>query len=161
MPQMVQKNEDAKCTAFTVSVDKRHGITTGISATDRAATFRGNYEPVHVCMCAILSKYSWWSCISIDCHACSPHLSSFLGGWKKLCTQMFVVQQFWPPCQVIHKIRFRHWNGTWLWHDIQSFVLSFFKLDNTGSSRCMFVCIWIPRFPQQTSKILHACTHPL
>jgi 3,4-dihydroxy-2-butanone 4-phosphate synthase len=41
MPQMVQKNEDAKCTAFTVSVDLKHGISTGISASDRAATFRG------------------------------------------------------------------------------------------------------------------------
>ncbi|EKX50961.1 hypothetical protein GUITHDRAFT_157268 [Guillardia theta CCMP2712] len=40
LPQMVEKNEDAKCTAFTVSVDLRHGITTGISASDRAATLR-------------------------------------------------------------------------------------------------------------------------
>ena len=41
LPQMVQKNEDAKCTAFTVSTDYRHGTTTGISAADRAATIRG------------------------------------------------------------------------------------------------------------------------
>jgi 3,4-dihydroxy-2-butanone 4-phosphate synthase len=41
LPQMVQNNEDAKCTAFTVSTDYRHGTSTGISASDRAATIRG------------------------------------------------------------------------------------------------------------------------
>lgn len=45
MPQMVQNNEDAKCTAFTVSVDLKHGVTTGISASDRAATFRAMASP--------------------------------------------------------------------------------------------------------------------
>jgi hypothetical protein len=41
LPQMLEKNEDAKCTAFTVSTDYRHGTSTGISAADRAATIRG------------------------------------------------------------------------------------------------------------------------
>ncbi|EED93538.1 3,4-Dihydroxy-2-butanone, synthase [Thalassiosira pseudonana CCMP1335] len=40
LPPMVVNNEDPKGTAFSVSVDatKDHGITTGISATDRAVT---------------------------------------------------------------------------------------------------------------------------
>lgn len=38
LPPMVQNNEDPMRTAFSVSVDLRHGISTGISAADRAAT---------------------------------------------------------------------------------------------------------------------------
>ena len=38
VPLMVEDNTDAKGTAFTVSVDFRHGTTTGISAADRATT---------------------------------------------------------------------------------------------------------------------------
>ncbi len=38
LPQMVANNTEAKQTAFTVTVDVRRGITTGISAHDRAAT---------------------------------------------------------------------------------------------------------------------------
>jgi 3,4-dihydroxy 2-butanone 4-phosphate synthase/GTP cyclohydrolase II len=38
LPPMVASNEDAHCTAFTISTDARHGITTGISASDRAIT---------------------------------------------------------------------------------------------------------------------------
>ncbi len=38
LPPMVASNEDAHCTAFTVSTDAKHGITTGISASDRAIT---------------------------------------------------------------------------------------------------------------------------
>jgi 3,4-dihydroxy 2-butanone 4-phosphate synthase/GTP cyclohydrolase II len=37
---MVAENTDAKGTAFTVSVDYKHGTTTGISADDRTATVR-------------------------------------------------------------------------------------------------------------------------
>jgi len=40
LPPMTRVNEDAKGTAFTVTVDAAHGITTGISAADRAVTFR-------------------------------------------------------------------------------------------------------------------------
>jgi len=40
LPQMVANNADAYRTAFTVSVDYRHGTTTGVSADDRAATIR-------------------------------------------------------------------------------------------------------------------------
>ncbi|MDQ1485466.1 MAG: 3,4-dihydroxy 2-butanone 4-phosphate synthase / cyclohydrolase [Actinomycetota bacterium] len=40
LPPMTSRNEDAKQTAYTVSVDARHGVTTGISAGDRAHTIR-------------------------------------------------------------------------------------------------------------------------
>jgi 3,4-dihydroxy 2-butanone 4-phosphate synthase / GTP cyclohydrolase II len=40
LPPMTSKNEDAKQTAYTVSVDARRGVTTGISAADRAHTIR-------------------------------------------------------------------------------------------------------------------------
>ena len=38
LPLMVTANTEAQRTAFTVSVDYRHGTTTGISAADRATT---------------------------------------------------------------------------------------------------------------------------
>jgi len=38
LPPMVDRNEDARGTAYTVSVDARDGVTTGISAADRART---------------------------------------------------------------------------------------------------------------------------
>jgi 3,4-dihydroxy 2-butanone 4-phosphate synthase/GTP cyclohydrolase II len=40
LPLMVAENEESQRTAFTVTVDFRHGTTTGISAADRAATLR-------------------------------------------------------------------------------------------------------------------------
>jgi len=40
LPQMVPDNTETHRTAFTVSVDYRHGTTTGISAHDRARTIR-------------------------------------------------------------------------------------------------------------------------
>jgi 3,4-dihydroxy 2-butanone 4-phosphate synthase/GTP cyclohydrolase II len=40
LPQMVERNEARLGTAFTVSVDAREGITTGISAADRAHTIK-------------------------------------------------------------------------------------------------------------------------
>jgi 3,4-dihydroxy 2-butanone 4-phosphate synthase/GTP cyclohydrolase II len=40
LPPMVHRNEDPRGTAYTVSVDARHGIGTGISARDRARTLR-------------------------------------------------------------------------------------------------------------------------
>lgn len=40
LPMMVEKNTSAHSTAFTVSVDAADGITTGISAADRAQTIR-------------------------------------------------------------------------------------------------------------------------
>ena len=45
LPPMVARNEDPKETAFTVSVDYRHGTTTGISAHDRALTIRKLADP--------------------------------------------------------------------------------------------------------------------
>jgi 3,4-dihydroxy-2-butanone 4-phosphate synthase len=45
LPPMVQDNKDPFRTAFTISVDKRCGITTGISAADRAATIRALVHP--------------------------------------------------------------------------------------------------------------------
>ncbi len=40
LPQMVQHNTESHATAFTVSVDYKHGTSTGISATDRAMTIQ-------------------------------------------------------------------------------------------------------------------------
>ena len=45
LPLMVQDNAESFQTAFTVSVDLRHGISTGISAADRAATLRALGDP--------------------------------------------------------------------------------------------------------------------
>lgn len=45
LPPMTAINEDAKSTAFAVSVDARNGITTGISAADRAHTIRTLVDP--------------------------------------------------------------------------------------------------------------------
>ena len=40
LPLMVEENQDSKKTAFTVSVDYKVGITTGVSATERSNTVR-------------------------------------------------------------------------------------------------------------------------
>jgi 3,4-dihydroxy 2-butanone 4-phosphate synthase / GTP cyclohydrolase II len=40
VPQMTSQNEEHHGTAFTISVDARHDITTGISAADRAKTIQ-------------------------------------------------------------------------------------------------------------------------
>src|SRR3981081_1516838 len=45
LPQMVQRNEARLGTAFSVTVDAREGITTGISAADRARTIRVLADP--------------------------------------------------------------------------------------------------------------------
>jgi 3,4-dihydroxy 2-butanone 4-phosphate synthase/3,4-dihydroxy 2-butanone 4-phosphate synthase/GTP cyclohydrolase II len=45
LPQMVERNEDAKGTAYTVSCDAAVGVSTGISATDRALTARILADP--------------------------------------------------------------------------------------------------------------------
>ncbi|MDE3065867.1 MAG: bifunctional 3,4-dihydroxy-2-butanone-4-phosphate synthase/GTP cyclohydrolase II [Acidobacteriota bacterium] len=45
LPLMVVANTEAQRTAFTVTVDYRHGTTTGISAPDRAATVRALVDP--------------------------------------------------------------------------------------------------------------------
>src|SRR2546427_2097226 len=45
LPQMVARNEARLGTAFTVSVDARDGVTTGISAADRARTIRVLADP--------------------------------------------------------------------------------------------------------------------
>ena len=46
LPPMVLRNEDLKETAFTVSVDKRDGTTTGISPDERAATIVALSDPL-------------------------------------------------------------------------------------------------------------------
>jgi 3,4-dihydroxy 2-butanone 4-phosphate synthase/GTP cyclohydrolase II len=46
LPPMVPENTEAHRTAFTISVDYRHGTTTGISAHDRAKTIRALADPV-------------------------------------------------------------------------------------------------------------------
>jgi 3,4-dihydroxy 2-butanone 4-phosphate synthase/GTP cyclohydrolase II len=45
IPLMVTSNTDQQRTAFTVSVDALDGVTTGISAADRAATIRAIIDP--------------------------------------------------------------------------------------------------------------------
>lgn len=45
IPMMVGRNEDPKGTAYTVSVDAREGVSTGISAADRARTIRVLADP--------------------------------------------------------------------------------------------------------------------
>ncbi len=45
LPQMVPENTESHRTAFTISVDYRHGTTTGISAQDRARTIRALADP--------------------------------------------------------------------------------------------------------------------
>src|SRR5438132_4800048 len=48
LPLMVADNTEAHRTAFTVTVDYRHGTSTGISAADRAATLRALANPAIV-----------------------------------------------------------------------------------------------------------------
>jgi len=45
LPLMVENNEDERRTAFTVAVDFAPGITTGVSAIERARTIRALAEP--------------------------------------------------------------------------------------------------------------------
>ena len=45
IPLMVQENTSAHTTAFTVAVEARHGVTTGISAADRATTMKVLIDP--------------------------------------------------------------------------------------------------------------------
>jgi 3,4-dihydroxy 2-butanone 4-phosphate synthase/GTP cyclohydrolase II len=45
LPPMVRDNQDPRGTAYTVSVDARHGVSTGISAADRALTARVLADP--------------------------------------------------------------------------------------------------------------------
>jgi 3,4-dihydroxy 2-butanone 4-phosphate synthase/GTP cyclohydrolase II len=45
LPQMVSRNEARLGTAFTVSVDAREGVTTGISAADRSRTIKVLADP--------------------------------------------------------------------------------------------------------------------
>jgi 3,4-dihydroxy-2-butanone 4-phosphate synthase len=45
LPLMVASNSEAQGTAFTISVDVKHGTSTGISAADRSATIRALADP--------------------------------------------------------------------------------------------------------------------
>ncbi|MDP9071996.1 MAG: bifunctional 3,4-dihydroxy-2-butanone-4-phosphate synthase/GTP cyclohydrolase II [Actinomycetota bacterium] len=45
LPLMVAHNTESQRTAFTITVDYRHGTTTGISAADRAATIHALIDP--------------------------------------------------------------------------------------------------------------------
>lgn len=45
LPLMVERNTDSMRTAYTITVDYRHGTTTGISAADRALTIRSLVDP--------------------------------------------------------------------------------------------------------------------
>ncbi len=46
LPAMCADNGDSMQTAFTVTTDYRHGTSTGISAADRALTFRALVDPL-------------------------------------------------------------------------------------------------------------------
>ncbi len=48
LPPMVEHNEDVRGTAYTVTVDAAVGVTTGISAHDRARTLRVLADPTSV-----------------------------------------------------------------------------------------------------------------
>lgn len=45
LPQMVAENTESNRTAFTISIDYRHGTTSGISASDRAKTIKAVTDP--------------------------------------------------------------------------------------------------------------------
>ncbi|MFA7179484.1 MAG: bifunctional 3,4-dihydroxy-2-butanone-4-phosphate synthase/GTP cyclohydrolase II [Dehalococcoidales bacterium] len=45
IPMMVNQNTSAHCTAFTVSIEAKTGVTTGISAHDRAHTIKTVIDP--------------------------------------------------------------------------------------------------------------------
>jgi 3,4-dihydroxy 2-butanone 4-phosphate synthase / GTP cyclohydrolase II len=45
LPMMVDENTSHRTTAFTVSIEARHGVSTGISAADRAHTIRTAVDP--------------------------------------------------------------------------------------------------------------------
>ncbi len=45
LPLMVPRSEDPRRTAYTVTVDAAHGVTTGISAADRARTLQVLADP--------------------------------------------------------------------------------------------------------------------
>jgi 3,4-dihydroxy 2-butanone 4-phosphate synthase/GTP cyclohydrolase II len=45
IPMMVEENTSRYGTAFTVSIEARHGVTTGISAADRATTILAAINP--------------------------------------------------------------------------------------------------------------------
>src|SRR5271156_45638 len=45
LPMMTSSNKSPRSTAFTVSIEARDGVTTGISAADRAQTIRVACDP--------------------------------------------------------------------------------------------------------------------
>ncbi len=45
LPPMVQHNDSANQTAFTISIEARHGVTTGVSAKDRVTTIKTAAHP--------------------------------------------------------------------------------------------------------------------
>jgi 3,4-dihydroxy 2-butanone 4-phosphate synthase/GTP cyclohydrolase II len=45
LPMMVDENRSSRSTAFTISIEARHGVSTGISAADRAHTVRVAVAP--------------------------------------------------------------------------------------------------------------------
>ena len=45
LPMMVERNEDVRATAYTVTVDAARGVTTGISASDRTTTLQTLANP--------------------------------------------------------------------------------------------------------------------
>ena len=65
LPPMTARNGDKKGTAFTASIEAAEGVTTGISAADRAATLRAaSTPPVSAMPLTRGSSINWftWSC---------------------------------------------------------------------------------------------------
>jgi 3,4-dihydroxy 2-butanone 4-phosphate synthase/GTP cyclohydrolase II len=48
LPIMIERSQDSRKTAYTITVDAAIGVTTGISATDRAITLRALADPTSV-----------------------------------------------------------------------------------------------------------------
>ncbi|MEY3747972.1 MAG: hypothetical protein RL194_1431 [Pseudomonadota bacterium] len=67
LPSMVQKNGSSMRTNFTVSIEAASGVTTGISAADRARTIQ-----------AAVAK----NATARDCQP-RPHLSARRPGWRR------------------------------------------------------------------------------
>ncbi len=63
LPLMVEENQDSKKTAFTVSVDYKPGITTGVSAKERSNTVQSTCRHISCC----LRFHSPRPCLSFDC----------------------------------------------------------------------------------------------
>ena len=68
LPPMVQNNTCKNQTAFTISIEAREGVTTGVSARDRLCTIQTAARPGarpedlnHHLPCDVYHLHLWWS----------------------------------------------------------------------------------------------------